>query len=151
MNLDITIDDKDWKTVANLRKLTRRAIAAALPDDDVTVSVLFTGDARILELNRDWRGKASATNVLSFPVSAETPVPDGEPRPLGDIVLAYGVVAKEAAQHKKPIANHVSHLIVHGLLHLLGYDHENDQDAEAMEGHEAKILKQLGIENPYTS
>ncbi len=151
MNLDITIDDKDWKTVANLRKLTRRAIVAALPDDDVSVSVLFTGDARILELNRDWRGKASATNVLSFPVSAETPVPDGEPRPLGDIVLAYGVVAKEAAHHKKPIANHVSHLIVHGLLHLLGYDHENDQDAEAMEGHEAKILKQLGIENPYTS
>jgi probable rRNA maturation factor len=151
MNLDISIDDKDWKSVANLRKLTKAAIKATISDDDVSVSVLFTGDAGILEVNKQWRGKAYATNVLSFPVPANTPVPDGEPRPLGDIVLAYGVIAKEAAEQKKTIANHVAHLIVHGTLHLLGYDHEDDSEAAIMETREIQILTGLGIENPYRS
>jgi len=151
MNLDISIDDKDWTSVPNLRKLARNAIAAALPDNDISLSLLFTSDAKILEINRQWRGKAKATNVLSFPVSAETPVPAGEPRPLGDIVLAFGTVYREAAEQKKPIAHHVTHLIVHGLLHLLGYDHEGDGEAEAMEAREIAILAGLGMENPYTS
>jgi probable rRNA maturation factor len=151
MNLDISIDDKNWKSVASLRKLTRAAVKATLTDDDVSVSVLFTRDAEILEVNKQWRDKASATNVLSFPVSPTTPVPDGEPRPLGDIILAYGVIAKEAAEQKKTIANHVAHLIVHGTLHLLGYDHEDDGEASIMEAREIQILTGLGIENPYRS
>jgi probable rRNA maturation factor len=151
MNLDISIDDKNWKSVASLRKLTKTAIKATISDDDVSVSVLFTGDAEILEVNKQWRGKAYATNVLSFPVSPTTPVPDGEPRPLGDIILAYGVIAKEAAEQKKTIANHVAHLIVHGTLHLLGYDHEDDGEASIMEAREIQILTGLGIENPYRS
>jgi len=151
MNLDISIDDKDWTAVPNLRKLARNAIAAALPDNNISLSLLFTSDAKILEINRQWRGKATATNVLSFPVSAETPVPAGEPRPLGDIVLAFGTVSREAEEQKKPIAHHVTHLIVHGLLHLLGYDHEDDGEAEAMEAREIAILAGLGMENPYTS
>jgi len=151
MNLDISIDDKDWTAVPNLRKLARNAIASALPDNNISLSLLFTSDAKILEINRQWRGKATATNVLSFPVSAETPVPAGEPRPLGDIVLAFGTVSREAEEQKKPIAHHVTHLIVHGLLHLLGYDHEDDGEAEAMEAREIAILAGLGMENPYTS
>lgn len=151
MNLEISVEGKDWKAVANLRKLTRQAVKAAAADDDVSLSILFTTDAKIAEINSQWRGLAYATNVLSFPVSAEAPVPNGEPRPLGDIVLAYGTIAREAAEQKKPIANHVTHLIVHGLLHLLGYDHEEDAEAEIMEAREIEILARLGIADPYKS
>ena len=151
MNLEISIEGEDWKTVPNLRKLAKDAIKSALPDRNSSVSVLFTGDAEVLEINRQWRGKASTTNVLSFPVAANAPVPAGQPRRLGDIVMAYGVIAREAAEQNKPVANHVSHLIVHGLLHLLGYDHEIDAEAEIMEAREIEILARLGIENPYRS
>ena len=151
MNLDISIDDREWRVVPNLRKLARTAVLAVLPDDDVAIGLLFTSDARIAEINGQWRGKPSATNVLSFPVSAATPVPEGEPRPLGDSALAYGVISREALAQKKPVNHHVTHLIVHGVLHLLGYDHENDDEAGAMEARETMILAGLGMENPYAS
>ena len=151
MNLDISIDDREWRAVPGLRGLARKAVSAVLPDDDVAIGLLFTSDARIAEINALWRGKASPTNVLSFPVSAATPVPAGEPRPLGDVALAYGVISREALAQKKPISHHVTHLIVHGVLHLLGYDHENDDEAGAMEAREIMILAELGMENPYAS
>ena len=151
MNLAINIDDREWRVVPNLRKLARTAVLAVLPDDDVAIGLLFTSDARIAEINGQWRGKASPTNVLSFPVSAALPVPEGEPRPLGDIALAYGVISREAIEQKKPVSHHVTHLIVHGVLHLLGYDHENDDEAGAMEAREIMILAELGMENPYAS
>jgi probable rRNA maturation factor len=151
MNLDISIDDREWRVVPNLRGLARTAVLAVLPDDDVAIGLLFTSDARIAEINGQWRGKASPTNVLSFPVSAVIPVPEGELRPLGDIALAYGVISREALEQKKPFAHHVTHLIVHGVLHLLGYDHENDDEAGAMEAREIMILAELGMENPYAS
>jgi probable rRNA maturation factor len=150
MNLDISIDDKDWRAVPGLRKLARNAVSAAVPDNDVAIGLLFTSDARIAEINAQWRGKAGPTNVLSFPVSAANPVPAGEPRPLGDIVLAYGIISREALEQKKPVGHHVTHLIVHGVLHLLGYDHENDDEAGAMEAREIAILAELGMGNPYT-
>ena len=151
MNLAINIDDREWRVVPNLRKLARTAVLAVQPDDDVAIGLLFTSDARIAEINGQWRGKASPTNVLSFPVSAALPVPEGEPRPLGDIALAYGVISREAQAQKKPVSHHVTHLIVHGVLHLLGYDHENDDEAGAMEAREIMILAELGMENPYAS
>jgi probable rRNA maturation factor len=151
MNLEISIDDREWRVVPNLRKLARTAVLAVLPDDDVTIGLLFTSDARIAEINGQWRGKASPTNVLSFPVSAAIPVPEGQPRPLGDIALAYGVISREALTQKKPFAHHVTHLIVHGVLHLLGYDHENENEAGAMEAREIMILAELGMGNPYAS
>ena len=151
MNVEISIDDRDWREVPNLRKLARGAIAAALPDQKVSLSLLFTGDAKMLEINRQWRGKATATNVLSFPVSADAPVPKGELQPLGDIVLAYGVVSREALEQQKPVGDHVAHLIVHGVLHLLGYDHEDEAEADAMEAREIAILAELGMGNPYTT
>jgi probable rRNA maturation factor len=99
------------------------------------------------QLNRDYRGKDTATNVLSF--AAELPV--GVPLPLlGDLVLCAPVVAKEAAEQGKPIAAHYAHLTVHGVLHLLGMDHQHDAEASAMEAEEARILATLGICNPYT-
>ena len=116
----------------------------------MSLSLLFTGDAKMLEINRQWRGKATATNVLSFPVSADAPVPKGELQPLGDIVLAYGVVSKEALEQQKQVGDHVAHLIVHGVLHLLGYDHEDEVEADAMEAREIAILSELGMGNPYT-
>jgi probable rRNA maturation factor len=151
MNLDISIDDRDWRAVPDLRRLARTAVSAAVPDNDVTIGLLFTSDARIAEINAEWRGKAKATNVLSFPVSGAMPVPAGEPRPLGDIALAYGVVSREALEQKKPLSHHITHLIVHGVLHLLGYDHESDVEAGAMEAREIMILAELGMENPYAS
>ena len=151
MNVEISIDDRDWRAVPNLRKLARGAIAAALPDQKVSLSLLFTGDAKMLEINRQWRGKATATNVLSFPVSADAPVPKGELQPLGDIVLAYGVVSREALEQQKPVGDHVVHLIVHGVLHLLGYDHEDEAEADAMEAREIAILAGLEMGNPYTT
>ncbi|MGB8314762.1 MAG: rRNA maturation RNase YbeY [Aestuariivirga sp.] len=151
MNLEISIDDRGWRAVPNLRKLARGAIAAALPDQKVSLSLLFTGDAKMLEINRQWRGKATATNVLSFPVSADAPVPEGELQPLGDIVLTYGVVSREALEQQKPVGDHVAHLIVHGVLHLLGYDHEDEAEADAMEAREIAILAELGMGNPYTT
>ena len=151
MNLDISIDDKGWSVVPGLKRLARRALKATLSDSDVSLSLLFTSDAKILEVNRQWRGKAAATNVLSFPVSSKMPIPAGEPRPLGDIVLAFGVVSREALEQKKTLGHHVTHLIVHGLLHLLGYDHEDDGEAEAMEAREIAVLAGLGMENPYAS
>jgi probable rRNA maturation factor len=151
MNVEISIDDRDWRAVPNLRKLARGAIAAALPDQKVSLSLLFTGDAKMLEINRQWRGKATATNVLSFPVAADAPVPKGELQPLGDIVLAYGVVSREALEQQKPVGDHVAHLIVHGVLHLLGYDHEDEAEADAMEAREIAILAELGMGNPYTT
>ena len=151
MNLDISIDDRDWRAVPDLRRLARTAVSATVPDNDVSIGLLFTSDARIAEINAEWRGKAKATNVLSFPVSGATPVPEGEPRPLGDIALAYGVVSREALEQKKPLSHHITHLIVHGVLHLLGYDHESDDEAGAMEAREIMILAELGMENPYAS
>ena len=151
MNLDIRIDDREWRVVPNLRKLARTAVLAVLRDDDVAIGLLFTSDARIAEINGQWRGKPGATNVLSFPVSAASPAPAGEPRPLGDIALAYGVISREALAQKKPFGHHVTHLIVHGVLHLLGYDHENEDEAGAMEAREIMILAELGMENPYAS
>ena len=96
-----------------------------------------------------WRGQGKPTNVLSFPTPADLPVPQGEARPLGDIVLARGVIAREAIEQGKTLRDHTVHLIVHGTLHLLGFDHEADDDALEMEALEMSILKGLGISDPY--
>ena len=98
-------------------------------------------------LNRDWRGIDKPTNVLSFPVRRRKP--DGLPALLGDVIVAYETLAREASEENKPFLHHLAHLAVHGFLHLLGYDHETDSEAEAMEGLEREILARLGIADPY--
>ena len=113
------------------------------------LAIVLTDDAAIRTLNRDWRGKDAPTNVLSFPAAAPSAPRAGDARLLGDIVIAYETTAREAVAEGKPFAHHLAHLAVHGFLHLLGYDHETDAEAEAMEALEIAVLRRLGVPNPY--
>ena len=134
--------------------LSRAALAAfaassAAPDAPCEVTLVLTDDDEMRELNRTWRGKDSSTNVLSFPVGEPVGEAHGEPSPLGDIVLTGEAVIEEAKVKGIPAADHAAHLVVHGMLHLLGFDHERDADAERMESFETKVLAGLGIADPY--
>lgn len=158
----LTIGAPAWRRhLADPERICRRALAATLERVPgpawlarAEVSVLLADDATVRRLNADYRGKDRATNVLSFPaferIRAGDPgfLPAG-PVPLGDIVLAFETVRAEAETEGKPLAHHVSHLLIHGGLHLLGYDHQNAADAALMEGLERDILAQLGIPDPY--
>lgn len=153
IEIDIALEAGDWPVEEELRGHAEMAVSAvfaelAIADPASELSLLFTDDPSIRVLNRDWRGKDKATNVLSFPAFEIAP---GDPLPpmLGDIILASETVSKEAVLEGKPFAHHLTHLIVHGLLHLLGYDHENDEDAEEMEGLERRMLARLAIPDPY--
>lgn len=146
--VDVLINAKAWKTAApTIKKIVERAVAAALAAEriktPVELSVVLATDAAVQKLNKAYRGKDKPTNVLSFPA--------GDPSLLGDVVLAYGTVAREARAEEKLFQNHVSHLVVHGVLHLLGYDHERMPEAEKMETRETKILAGLGIPDPYAA
>lgn len=154
MTVSIDVEYAAWSGMPGLEDLARSAVDAALagaaPESpECDVALLFTDDESMAEINAEWRGKDKPTNVLSFPTPDDMPVPEGEPRPLGDIVLAHGVITREAAEQGKSLRDHTAHLIVHGTLHLLGYDHESDDEAEEMEALETRILKDLGISDPY--
>ena len=115
----------------------------------MTSTLVFTDDTTIAELNERFRGKPTPTNVLSFPYTDDLVIPPGETRPLGDIVLAFGIVERESRQQGKTLSAHAGHLVIHGLLHLLGHDHLDDTQAERMEALEVAHLENLDIENPY--
>lgn len=121
------------------------AVGERIREAELTVRIV--GEAEGRALNERFRGKASATNVLSFPFEPPPGVP--VPPELGDLVLCAPVVAREAREQGKPLREHWAHLVVHGVLHLLGYDHEDDAEAERMEGEERRILGQLGVPDPY--
>jgi probable rRNA maturation factor len=150
--IDVRVEAGDWPSAAKLKALAKRAIAAAVPSVKARfapaseVSLLFTDDAHIRVLNRQYRGKDKPTNVLSFPGPSDGRVFG----PLvGDLVFAQETVAREAEIEAVPFEDHLIHLVVHGFLHLLGYDHEVDRDAARMEGLETAILAGLGIADPY--
>jgi len=146
--LDVLVEAAPWNEHRALRPLIRRAVEAAaseLSTSAAELAILLTDDSAIRVLNRKWRGIDAPTNVLSFPAE----IPAGAPPLLGDIVLAYETVAREARRDGKPFAHHVAHLAVHGFLHLCGYDHERDSDAETMEQLERTILRRLDIADPY--
>jgi probable rRNA maturation factor len=149
----IAIADDAWARVENLEALTECAIEAALDHagagKNVEIGVLFASDEEAARLNSQWRRKDYAPNILSFPASEMHDVPEGEPRPLGDLILASGTVAREAEEQGKPLTSHLTHLIVHGTLHLLGFDHLEEADAERMEAAEIAILAGLGVPDPY--
>jgi len=113
------------------------------------VTLVLTDNGEIGQLNRTWRGKDGATNVLSFPAGEAVGETPGEPRPLGDVVLAAETIIEEAKLKGIAVADHAAHLVVHGMLHLLGLDHERDEAAERMEALETKVLGRLGIADPY--
>lgn len=145
-----------WQNEPDAETVIQRAIAAAAEsiDDDVgeaELAVMLTDDPGIRTLNSNWRGVDKPTNVLSFPALQPEGArkPGDAPRMLGDIAIAYETTRREADEEGKPFEHHLSHLAIHGFLHLIGYDHENDGDAEEMESLETEILQLLGIPDPY--
>lgn len=157
MEIAVSVHDTAWlDALGDLEQQARRAVSAALRHLDagtapLEISLVFTDDAEQRGLNRDYRHKDSATNVLSFPNMDDAAVaaPEGLPRLLGDVVLARETIAREADAQGKSFADHTTHLLVHGILHLLGYDHLEAAGAAEMEALEVEILAGLGIADPY--
>ena len=145
--IDIEIEDERWsQAVPDAEALTRRAAEAALAGErGDNITVLLTDDDTVRELNGRFRGKDAPTNVLSFPAFDN---PEGF---LGDIALAFGVCTREAAEQGKSLAHHLQHLVAHGALHLVGYDHQSEAEAQAMEALEREILSGLGVPDPYAA
>jgi probable rRNA maturation factor len=159
MDLEISIEASwppapDWADLAERAAQAASAVAPELANQRLSASVLFADDAEVRTLNRQWRAKDKPTNVLSFPMLERTDLlalaPDGAPELLGDIALALETCGREAAEKGVPLQTHAAHLIVHGLLHLAGHDHETSAaDAEAMEALEIKALALMGLADPY--
>lgn len=165
IEIDIAVQDPGWESLSpDCEALIERAIhavfatcpvALGLLRDDVMpeLSVVLANDDLVRMFNRDYRDKDKPTNILSFAQLDEADgwtAPDTRgPCALGDLILARETIVREAAEAEKPLNDHLTHLIIHGTLHLLGYDHMEDEEAEAMESLEIRILKGLGIENPY--
>lgn len=159
MNLEISIEcpwpaQLDWQDLAAQTSDTLAHVATELANQRLSASLLFTDDEQIQTLNRDWRGKDKPTNVLSFPMLERGELldlaADGPPELLGDIALALETCTREAADKGISLEHHTAHLIVHGLLHLAGYDHETStEDARVMENLEINALAQMGIADPY--
>ena len=159
MTLDIAIEaDAEWDSSRDWASLARSAATAAIAESAfpqlgqgqraVELSIRLTSDDEVHALNSEWRGKDKATNVLSFPMAEADELADAQL--LGDVVLAYGVCSAEAEDKQVAIETHAAHLVVHGTLHLLGYDHEtSDADAELMEETERRALAAIGIADPY--
>ena len=164
MTLDIAIDaDAEWDSSTGWADLARSAAIAAIAESAfpqlgrgaraVELSIRLTGNEVVHALNSEWRGKDMPTNVLSFPMAEVEELADADaPGPelmLGDIILAHGVCATEAADKAIPLDRHAAHLMVHGTLHLLGYDHMDDEGAADMEAREVRALARIGISDPY--
>ena len=160
MDLDIDVEEPwppagEWEALAERAARAAARVAPELANPRLAASLLFTSDAEIHALNREWRACDKPTNVLSFPMFERPELlalgsADGPPVLLGDVALAHGTCAREAADKGVPLADHAAHLIVHGLLHLAGHDHEiSPADAEAMEALETKALALIGIADPY--
>lgn len=164
VNIDVIVTLPDWTSaVRGPEELCRRAVMAAcrfvrgdlasVGPGEIECAITLGGDEQVQALNRDYRGMDKPTNVLSFAnldgEDTATP-PPGAPLMLGDIVIALETVQREAREENKSLDAHLAHMVVHGFLHLLGYDHQTDRDAEQMEALEAKALAKLGVTNPHT-
>lgn len=148
LSIDIAVEDAAWHALGDLDALATRAAAAVLAEttaaDGAEWSIVLTDDAAVQALNRRWRDKDEPTNVLSFPTDAAV-----RDHALGDVVVAWGTAAREAAARGWSVPDYLAHLLVHGLCHLLGHDHGTDDEADAMEGLEARALARLGIASPF--
>ncbi|MFT6077808.1 MAG: putative rRNA maturation factor [Myxococcota bacterium] len=165
---DISINEKLWKKDATISKKIKSLIKEIIPQtslksldktiEEIEISVLLTNDDQIQELNKNYRQKDKPTNVLSFPMLDGTKIKNGDFSKLeifgdclilGDIVISYQTILLESVIQKKDFDHHLTHLLIHSLLHLIGFDHIDDLDAKKMENMEIKILSMMGIENPY--
>ena len=148
VQIDLRVEDARWRDLPELDVMCQSAIDAgarhARRDGPACLDVLLTGDAALAALNAQWRGKDGPTDVLSFPAEAN---PENF---LGDIAIAYDISLRDAARSGITIEAHLSHLLIHGFLHLLGHDHLDNDDAERMEAIECEALASLGIANPYS-
>lgn len=143
--IEVEIDDDAWSdALPEVVAVVERTALLALGDIQGDVVILLADDAHVQQINAQFRDKDRPTNVLSFPA------PDSARPHLGDLILAYGVCAAEAAQQGKSLSDHLNHLTIHGVLHLLGHDHEDEAEAEAMEVEERRLLASLGIADPYS-
>ena len=157
VSVELSLSCKGWLAACpEIEALAATAAHAAMAGTalpacpSVLVGVILTDDAEQRQLNRTYRGKDAPTNVLSFPIAdLAAPMPAGSPILLGDVFLAFETVAREAAEQHKKLPDHFRHLVVHGVLHLLGFDHETDADAAIMETREVEILAELGVPPPY--
>jgi probable rRNA maturation factor len=158
--IDITISEPEWNaSFLDVEKIARTAIAntlkvAKLPKEvdgrNIEISIVLANDDLIQVLNREYREIDKPTNVLTFAsIDADAPVPIDGPFPLGDVILAYQTISRESKEQGKFFKDHYTHILVHGVLHLLGYDHENDDEATIMETLEIRILEKMNIQNPY--
>ena len=165
VRIEIVVRSALWRKCRTAQSVVRKAVLAAAKaasTPGAELAIVLGNDSAIKALNRDWRGKNAATNVLAFPAAPAGPSPKAgksrkktsdKSRPplpyIGDIVIAYQTTAREAEAEGKPFSHHLAHLAVHGFLHLLGYDHETDRDAEKMESLERRILRRLAVPDPY--
>jgi probable rRNA maturation factor len=169
INIEINIEEKLWNNEnQRIGSLIKSLIKKILPETKLAfyidkniqmeISILLSNDKKIKALNQQYRHKNKPTNVLSFPANDVNKIKNGNLKkitivenflPLGDIVLAYQTIKKESEEQNKKFVNHLTHLLIHSLLHLIGYDHENEEDAQIMESLEIKLLKKLDIHNPY--
>lgn len=146
LTIDVLVVSDRWNDAQRWQSVVRRAVtraAAALSTKAAELGIVLTDDSAIRALNRDWRGIDAATNVLAFPTG------NAAAKHLGDIVLSFETIAREARSERKPFAHHLAHLAVHGFLHLVGYDHEQPGEALEMERAEREILRALAIPDPY--
>jgi probable rRNA maturation factor len=157
LTVDTLIESDEWRKLSEAEDIARRAIAAAAASiadircGKAELSVLFCDDETIAVLNGRWRGKEMPTNVLSFPALPLQGSATYEKTPLGDIAISYETLVREACESGKTPSAHLAHLVVHGFLHLLGYDHQTDDEAERMERLERDILARIGIADPYAA
>jgi probable rRNA maturation factor len=150
--VECILDAGEWPDEGVMRQLAEEAVAAAARRSGTAsgaVTVVLSDDDSVQALNGQWRGRDRPTNVLSFPAGPLPPGAEDQPGPLGDIVLARQTLEREAADEGKPLEHHFAHLVVHGFLHLVGHDHETDDEAEAMEALERLVLADLAIPDPY--
>ena len=152
--IDVTVALETWSTaIADVEDVCQRAAAAALAQSnraaaEIEISVLLCDDGTVSRLNSEYRGRAEPTNVLSFPIGCADAGPETH---LGDVAIAFETVVAEAASSHLAIVDHLTHLVVHGVLHLLGYDHQSTREAEKMEALEVEILDRLGVADPYAA
>jgi probable rRNA maturation factor len=153
LKLDIRAPSPSWRKLPRARTMARQTVAACIAEtglktrDGAEMSLLLASDAEVGALNARWRGEDKPTNVLSFPAAPTDRLL--ESATLGDVALAFETVAREAEASGVPLADHYRHLVTHGFLHLIGYDHETDDEAERMEALETRILARLGVADPY--